>query len=454
MGTRRRRVTAAAIVLALAVIGAACGGDDDDSAGGTTAPGGTGDVELTDSFRGVTKDAIKVAIPIIDYDCIAQFVDFNRGDQEATYEVFVNDINDNGGVLGRKIEPIYKTYCPIAESEALELCADMTQSDEVFAVIGVFLNASNSGAAQMCVSRDNDTILISHELQQSWIDESPPGLMLTPDISAERRLDAIASLLASEKTLEGKTVGVLTDQDSQARVEDVLVPAFDDMGIEGQGSTAVLTISGTDTSQAQTQLDSFIEKWKDEGVDALILGGPNVANDQFILKVGEAIPGVLMITDQPSGTIGAARKAKEDGIEPNPYANVLSVEGLNSAERFETPSMKRCIDLFEKETGLTVVPSGQEKVVDGHRTELYTALSDACNELTFFSEIAKKVGADLTNDTWTETVNDFGPIELPGTEFASLGEGKYDADDAFRLVQYDEEINDWKGLTPIKNVAG
>jgi hypothetical protein len=215
----------------------------------------------------------------------------------------------------------------------------------------------------------------------------------------------------------------------------------------------VLTISGTDTSQAQTQLDSFIEKWKDEGVDALILGGPNVANDQFILKVGEAIPGVVMVTDQPSGAIGSARKAKQEGIEPNPYENVLSVEGLNGVERFKMPSMKRCIDLFEKESGLTVVPPGQEKVVDGHRTELYTSVSDACNELTFFAEIAKKVGPELTNDTWTETVDNFGPIELPGTDFASLGEGKYDADDAFRLVQYDEEINDWKGLTEIKNVA-
>ena len=38
------------------------------------------------------------------------------------------------------------------------------------------------------------------------------------------------------------------------------------------GSTAILTITGTDTTAAQAQLDSFIEKWKTEGVNAVLHG--------------------------------------------------------------------------------------------------------------------------------------------------------------------------------------
>ena len=38
----------------------------------------------------VTADTIKVGIVIIDYDAIKDFVDFTRGDQQATAQVFVD----------------------------------------------------------------------------------------------------------------------------------------------------------------------------------------------------------------------------------------------------------------------------------------------------------------------------------------------------------------------------
>ncbi|MDQ1519608.1 MAG: hypothetical protein QOI55_681, partial [Actinomycetota bacterium] len=123
-------------------------------------------------------------------------------------------------------------------------------------------------------------------------------------------------------------------------------------------------------------------------------------------------------------------------------------------EHFKFPLEQHCIALFEKGTGKKVLVPGTEPLVAGHKVELYTAQADACSELSFFATIAKKVGANLTNDTWTKTVDSFGKIESSSTRFASLHKGKYDADDAFRLVQYDETIKDWKGLTPIKNVSG
>ena len=37
--------------------------------------------------------------------------------------------------------------------------------------------------------------------------------------------------------------------------------------------------------------------------------------------------------------------------------------------------------------------------------------------------------------------------------FGSLGDGKYDADDAARLVAFDSSIGDYKGLTELKNIG-
>jgi hypothetical protein len=54
-------------------------------------------------------------------------------------------------------------------------------------------------------------------------------------------------------------------------------------------------------------------------------------------------------------------------------------------------------------------------------------------------------------------VNNFGPIEVMNTDYASLHTGKYDADDTYGLVQFDPAIppiGDWRHLTPTENVSG
>jgi hypothetical protein len=50
-----------------------------------------------------------------------------------------------------------------------------------------------------------------------------------------------------------------------------------------------------------------------------------------------------------------------------------------------------------------------------------------------------------------------GSVPDMATRYASLGKGKYDADDTFRLVAFDPKVGDkgdWRGLTPVEDVAG
>ena len=120
--------------------------------------------------------------------------------------------------------------------------------------------------------------------------------------------------------------------------------------------------------------------------------------------------------------------------------------------------MQQCVDIYEKATGTTV--KGPDEVApgpDGKTEELYIAVIDFCNELFMFRTIAEKIGTDLTNANWTKTVDSFGKIDLVSTDIASLCKGKYDADDAFRLVEFDPTIGqtgDWKPLTPVQDASG
>jgi hypothetical protein len=431
-----------------ALVAAGCGSGDDDDDGASPTTGGS-----TELGTGVTADEIKLGIAIIDYTAIANFVDFARGDQEKTAQIFVDYINENGGVGGRQIVPVFKKYEPIpgGKPDPLSLCTSWTEDEEVFAVLGVFIDFTGDG--QLCLTREHETIHIGHELEQPWIDESPPGLMLTPDTTKDRAAQVLINLLDEEGTLEGRKVAVLADQNSEARTNDVILPGLEDIGVE-TGSTALLSITGTDTSAAQSQLDSFIEKWKSEDVDTVFMAGLNVSAKQFVEKIKEAMPDALLITDS-SSTVQQAQDEAKAGADPNPYEGMLGTEGASASERWENKPelLQQCVDIYEDATGETVKgPDEVTKDANGKTEEIYVAVTDFCGELMMFKQIAEKVGENLNNENWTAAVDDFGAIDLPSTTQASLCKDKYAADDAFRLVEYDSSVGadgDWSPITDV-----
>jgi ABC-type branched-subunit amino acid transport system substrate-binding protein len=426
----------------------------------TASAAGISDAGAADSSvgtgQGVTAKTIKLGLVQVDYDCIKQFVEFNRGDQRETYQVFVDDLNERGGIHGRKVEGVFRTFCPIGNASALSACTSFTEDDKVFAVVGVFLD--QTGDAQLCIAREHETPLLIHNISQAWMDEAPPGFLVTPTITPDRRLDVVLDLLARRKTLDGKTVAVLGEADTKGRIEETVEPALKQMKVK-QGTTAILTITGTDTAVAQAQLESFIERWKGERVGAFVLVGQVVVSKNFVTQLKEQFPRALLITDQTPVAYAAGQDAVAANERPNPYQGIISVGGLGEQATFETPSMQRCVDVYEKATGTKVIaPKDLEPGSDGKRVEVYVSIGDACSELTLFELIAKKAGKNLNNRTWQRAVNSMGRIDnqLVGTEWASLHEGKYDASDTFGLIAFDANrgtSGDWKPLTPVQNIA-
>jgi ABC-type branched-subunit amino acid transport system substrate-binding protein len=442
-----------AVTLVAGLALAACGSSKPSSTHSSTST--SAPVALTDSFRGVTAASIKLGVAIIDYNCIKQFVDFNRGDQQGIEQSFVDDMNSHGGVLGRRIDPVYKKYCPISPQEALDVCTSFTEDAKVFAVVGVF--APTSPDAQLCLARDHKTILIGHELHQATISEAPPGLLMTPDVAAERRVNVLVNLLKGQGTLTGKKVAVLADQDTKAPVDKVVIPAFTALGLQ-QGSEAVLTLNGTpDTSIAQSQLASFVEKWKGEGVTALFLAGLNVSDKRFVEQIKAAMPNLLLMTDGESSAHDSAQSEVTAKRHPNPYEGTLTAFGRSPEDTWNDPAVQHCAQIYDAASGQRAVgPAEAKPGPDGHTPQVYQAIEDFCQEIDMFKQIAERAGPNLTNTTWTSAVDHFGKINLIGDPFASLTAGKYDADNAFRLGAFDSSIppqGDWKGLSPLQDAS-
>src|SRR5262249_42274228 len=272
-----------------------------------------------------------------------------------------------------------------------------TDDDGVFAVLGVFIDFTGQG--QLCLTKKHNTIHIGHELEQPWIDQSPPGLLLTSDTTKEQAAKILLNLLISNKKLKGKKVGMLADQNAEGRINNVVKPTLADGGVK-TGSTAILSITGTDTSAAQAQLDSFIEKWKSEGVDVVYMAGLTASAKQFVEKIKAAMPKVQLVADADSTAEQAQDEVKAGKTTAdNPYEGMLSATGETAAERWANkgPQLQKCVDTYEKATGTTVPAPGTEpKNAKGKTVELATAVTDFCGELQMFRTIAQKVGPNLT----------------------------------------------------------
>jgi hypothetical protein len=90
--------------------------------------------------------------------------------------------------------------------------------------------------------------------------------------------------------------------------------------------------------------------------------------------------------------------------------------------------------------------------------DTYGAINDACQLVTMFHDIGQRVGQDLNNTNWVNTVNTFGPITNRGSgPYSSLTKGKYDAEDNWRLEQIDTSLppnGQFRPLTPLQDITG
>lgn len=447
-----------ASVLVVAVLLAACGsGTKSASVPSTTQLSGSSGSNAPISKTldtGVTDKTIKIGVALVDFQCIAPYIQITRIDEYKVYDAFIADINAKGGVAGRKLVPVYHTFCPIVPAPALALCTQFTEDDQVFAVLGDFVDLT--GQAQPCIAKQHKTVLITIDLTQAIIDSAPGGMILGFGERQERLVSILLELLQKEHTLEGKKVAVLGEATTRQSVNNVLVPGLKRIGVK-LGDTAILTISGADTTAATSQLLSFIEKWKTQGVDTVFLSGLQVSAQQFVPDLVKRMPGVQLLAD--NGTVVTyGQNLQKAGVRPNPYAGIITAAGANAHQYDQTDNWKTCAAIYEKYFHKTA--PNQEAVIPGpsnHTLDITGSITDACAELTIFKQIGDRVGKYLNDENWRNVVDHFGKIPVMQQIYGSIHAGKYDANDTFGLVSFDPTIppeGDWKYLTPVEDVSG
>lgn len=484
MGDRRRKSTEALLrwmlaLLALALVAAACGGNDDDGDAGApqptaatapepsdtegeaepapaepepdepepapthTAPAGAEapapteapeptpeptpePIVLTDSFRGVTSESILIGHTYVDFERLR--TDFGL---DLPYENFgesflalVDWYNEQGGVLGRRLEPVSEAYWPVGSADAEALCLKLTEDVEVFAVLGGFTGSGSAGV-NTCITEIHETILIGGLPAQSEA-EAAGGRWVIAPISLERRNSAFVSVLEQTGRIDDLgPIMVIAITGAQPGLVDSVVELLKAAGAEVP-VVAKAAYTG-DTIATQGEMDVFLERGRVEGVEAIMLIGESPTRDAQLFANA---PDMVYLV--PNGDrIGTWEQEPPEGLSPE---TVVLTGRTFPDYPVDDPRIQQCIEVVEAATGVEIVPPDQQAEGD---PDYWPAMFNACRDLAIFVQIAESAGPDLTNESWVDALGRVPDLSVPGYGFVSIRPDKIDANDQQFLMEYD-----------------
>ncbi len=398
------------------------------------------DVEVADEVvelgRGVTDDTIAIAFTYLDLDDLREqgVIDLNHGPRGEHIQVLVDDLNANGGIHGRQIELITAEYTPLDQSAHQRICLELTEDHEVFAVLG-----SVRGDNVLCYTEQHDMIaILGQNMTQERLDRSTAPFA-TATASEERSIRAFVDSLVEAGLFEGLKLAVhSTDASPVAR--DIALPALQHAGvevafesfIEGDG-----TLGGAADAVAVN-----VENMRSRNIDAvLIIGDAVLATNTFI---GEDFLPTMFFANM--GNAQAVTLRADVTVFPALY----TFGGFTAVARFEEPTFQReCASVWNaaRPDDPVIYPNDVADREPNH----VVGLTIACQTLKIFRLAAQAAGPNLNNDTFQAALDGIGEFSMPGLGPASLGQGKYDAQDDLRLWVYDPDVavSD-SGFTPVK----
>ena len=257
---------AALAVTGLLLIGA-CAADDDDAQTDETTD--SNEPAATGPAPGVTDDTIKVGVTYVDTEAlVASGLNYDLGPHEDVYDALFDAINAEGGIHGRMIEPVYAPINPTQTAPAEEACVKLTEDDDVFVVMGFFLND-----AVMCPLQAHETAVVGGGMTHERLEAAAaPWVTWLPDSDQPV---AVVEALHEQGELDG-TVGVYSATRDQALMEDTVIPALEELGVE-PAETGVMDAPPDDPTAVQASVEVIAERFDAAGVDTVVIVGASAA---------------------------------------------------------------------------------------------------------------------------------------------------------------------------------
>lgn len=398
----------------------------DGSAGsnGSTGSNGQG---LSATDRGVTAEKVKVGFLVLDVGNLATVgVAIPGADpevQEEAWRAYAEEVNDDGGVAGgRKIEPVFSRFDPLSQDSMRASCLELTEDEEVFAVASA---GGFQGPAALCVTVEHKTPLVttgSSGMPQEYYRKSQ-GRLFTLHAGGDRAMRNFASDLDGLGALDGRTLGILTDdRPGNPEAADVLAQQLGQLGHE-VAYTATLP---SDNNAASSQVPVEVQRMRSNGVDGILKLVNVIKATQFVQEADSQ-------AYQPQYYAADWQNASTDTYGqnmPSSYDGAFGITSVRTNEAAaglpESDDAKRCREIYERRTGNSLERDSNEYYV--------TLLS--CTDVTLAARAMDAAGADLTRPRFSSGMSNLGSVSLGNLAPGSFQPDKPDASDHLRTLRW------------------
>ncbi len=410
--------------------------------GAASVPGGPTPVSrASTSSRGVTKSAINVVFPVVSLNSLAGQQGFAQdaeyGEQTKAIKLFVRQVNNSGGIHGRKINAIITNFDPASESGMRALCKTWTEgSPAAFAVLDGL--GDWTGDNQLCITQEGHTPFIGQwTTVTNWTNQGSPYLWWTgPDQAAI--LQAVVNWGLSADLLGGThTVGVVVGDraSDQLALKQYLLPDLSRAGV----TPVVKTIASdpNDSATTNSQAPLVIQEMRSAGVTSLI---PLVAFNAFYpvlqAETNQKYFPKLLLSDYESSiesSLGLLPVPYRDALDGQEGVTTETLSGIDDdraqSEGGYDQAVRSCWTVWHK--AYPQIPPGNQSDF----IEEQGPIQGWCQAINLFTTAAKSAGSDLNRRTFVTALSKIKNFPGTNTPVLTFGPNKHYGPTEYQVVR-------------------
>lgn len=353
---------------------------------------------------GITNSSIKIGIPYVDLASVAQFTHgLNQGNYQSVYQALISAINKGGGINGRKIQASYVAVNPIGTASSSAACTQLTEDDQVFAVLGFFQNND-----ALCYTQLHSTPIIGGTMTTQLLASSKAAWFSTVPIDNAIEPAAITAF-ARAGAFKGKRVAVMSLSTAPTGLASSVIRALARNGVRPV-ATATITADNSDPEASLQQISGVVAlKFRTAGANVVVPVGEAAQTWGTATASGNYHPQIVApsynsVTTYTSGTgVNPAVIAKAVSAYVFPLSNGTKAVG------WADPAMQRCVRIV-RAAGQKILPP---TVTARNGNDSYVSVVQACQNLALFTAIVRRAGKNLNDTTFQAAGNTLGLVHIP-----------------------------------------
>lgn len=389
-----------------------------DGRGTTQSPGspvaGAGEAGLATggaarrvaSDRGITETSIKVGVILLDLTTLTAVGVAPRSytieNQRKAYQAQFDEMNERGGIHGRRIEVVYRQADPFARDSALAACTGLTEDEKVFAVLA-FAGFTTQG--MLCVARQGKTPMIAfsgYAPDETY--QQAGGLLVADGMSGNRLMFNWVHELDRLGLLRGKKIGIVggegVEGGDRQNLEQGLLPALAEHGYDVTYRARL----SEDLHTAAGQIPIQVSEMRRAGVDTVLFMVTFVLANQWAQAAdSQAWRPQYHVSDHQG--LANCEKPCTDNM-PRSFDGAVGITIYHflrgAREGMPEPDADRvCREVYNRQTG--------ERLEWG----AWHPVSNACMQTIMFERGTAAAGANPTRQGWAAAVRNLGDFPLP-----------------------------------------